>query len=178
MIRYTLKCAQDHRFESWFKNADAFDDLKAGGHVTCPVCGDSGVTKALMAPKVTTARKAATITAPVEPTKAPTPEAAKPPATTGPAPVPGPAPAAGPAPMSLSAPGPEVEAKLAELRKHIEKNSDYVGKDFAKEARAMHEGQTPDRAIHGEASLDEAKTLIEDGVAVTPLPFTPKQKQN
>lgn len=141
MIKYSLKCDQDHAFESWFANAEAFDTLKAAGHVACPSCGSARVEKALMAPKVTPARKAASV-----------------PRLTG-----------------------EItpqEKALAEMRKHVEENSDYVGGNFAKEARAMHDGDVPDRAIHGEASFKEAKALVEDGVPVVPLPFAPKAKQN
>lgn len=53
MIRYNLKCEQEHSFDSWFKSAEAFDTLLASGHVTCAICGSSSVTKALMAPPVT-----------------------------------------------------------------------------------------------------------------------------
>jgi hypothetical protein len=58
MIRYALKCAEDHRFESWFQSASAFDALSGRGHVACPVCGGADVAKAIMAPRVTTAEKA------------------------------------------------------------------------------------------------------------------------
>lgn len=71
-----------------------------------------------------------------------------------------------------------VEAALLALRQQVEANSDYVGLKFADEARAMHEGRTPTRAIHGEAKLEEARKLIEDGVPVAPLPFIPRQKTN
>jgi hypothetical protein len=57
MIRYALKCAEDHRFESWFQSASAFDTLSRGGHVACPVCGRTDVEKAIMAPRVATADK-------------------------------------------------------------------------------------------------------------------------
>ena len=72
----------------------------------------------------------------------------------------------------------EVKAALAQMRKHVEANSTYVGGNFAKEARAMHLGDAPERAIHGEAKPAEAKALIEDGVPVMPLPFMPKSKVN
>jgi len=52
MIRYALKCAEGHSFESWFQSADAFDGLAAKGLVSCAVCGGTDVKKALMAPKV------------------------------------------------------------------------------------------------------------------------------
>lgn len=70
------------------------------------------------------------------------------------------------------------EAALAKMRKHVEENSDYVGLSFANEARAMHEGRAPERAIYGEAALDDARQLIEDGIQVAPLPFMPRQRAN
>ncbi|WP_127114131.1 DUF1178 family protein [Shimia sediminis] len=148
MIQYTLKCSEDHRFDSWFQSAEAFDKLKAAGMVTCAICGDNTVEKAMMAPRVRPARKAA----------APQAEA--------------------PAPGPLSQPSNDVEQALAHLKKQVEDNSDYVGMNFAKEARAMHVGDTPERAIYGEAKLDEAKALIEDGIPVAPLPFRPGRKTN
>lgn len=79
---------------------------------------------------------------------------------------------------SLTTPRDPREAALAELRAQVEANSDYVGLSFAAEARAMHEGRAPERPIHGEAKLDEARKLIEDGVPVAPLPFLPARKAN
>ena len=70
------------------------------------------------------------------------------------------------------------EQAIAEIKKHVEENSNYVGKDFAKEARAMHLGDLPERPIYGEAKAEEAKSLIDDGIPVTPLPFTPNRKTN
>ncbi|WP_299554152.1 DUF1178 family protein [uncultured Tateyamaria sp.] len=58
MIKYTLKCADGHGFESWFASAEAFDGLKAAGHVSCAMCGITEVEKAIMAPRVRTARAA------------------------------------------------------------------------------------------------------------------------
>ncbi|KIN60311.1 DUF1178 domain containing protein [Sulfitobacter noctilucae] len=77
---------------------------------------------------------------------------------------------------ALSAPEGQAEEALAALRKKVEENADYVGTRFAQEARAMHLGDAPERAIYGEARLDQAKELIEDGVPLMPLPFRPKQK--
>ncbi len=78
----------------------------------------------------------------------------------------------------LSAPLSPAEEALAVLRRQIEETSDYVGLNFAAEARAMHEGTMPERSIYGEAKADEAKRLIEDGIPVTPLPFLPARKAN
>lgn len=151
MIRYTLKCAENHSFDSWFQNAKAFEGLQAAGHVTCPDCGSSNVQKSLMAPKVRPARSAAQPPAQVD-----TP----------------------PAPAAVAAPSAEIEAEIAKLRAKVEAESDYVGESFAEEARAMHLGDAPERSIYGEAKLEDAKELIEDGVPVMPLPFTPTRKTN
>lgn len=68
--------------------------------------------------------------------------------------------------------------KLADLRRHVEETSDYVGADFVSEARAIHLGDAPERPIWGEARADEARALIEDGVPVAPLPFIGKARVN
>jgi len=151
MIRYALKCGEDHSFESWFKSADAFEALKSAGMVTCPDCGSDRVEKTLMAPGVQSSRKKAAAPAPM-PTA---PEGAL-----------------------TNAPDPKLAEAIQTLRDHVEKNSDYVGTKFAEEARAMHEGDTPHRPIYGEAKAEEAKKLIEDGVPAMPLPFIPRQKTN
>ena len=160
MIRYALKCDKDHRFESWFQNANAFDALTAAGHVACPDCGSTNVEKSLMAPKVRPARNAVAKPAPAGTSPAPAPTA--------------PAPHVAPPPEVRA----EIEAEIAKLRAKVEAESDYVGEDFAKEARAMHLGEAPERAIYGETKLEDAKELIEDGVPEMPLPFTPTRKVN
>ncbi len=78
----------------------------------------------------------------------------------------------------VATPDAEMQHKLAEMKRHVEANSDYVGTGFAKEARAMHLGDAPERAIYGEANAKEAKSLIEDGVPVLPLPFKPTKDTN
>lgn len=141
MIHYALKCKDGHAFESWFKSASAFDALQDAGHLTCAVCGISGVTKAIMAPRIA---------------HAPEPTSQKP----------------------LTGAKSETERALAELRRKVEENADYVGPRFAEEARAMYLGTSPERAIYGEASGAEARALIDDGVPVSPLPFFPNRKAN
>lgn len=79
---------------------------------------------------------------------------------------------------ALSTPQSDEEKALAALREHVEQNADYVGGSFAEEARSMHLGTSPERAIYGEANGAEAKALIEDGVPVAPLPFLPNRKAN
>ncbi len=83
-----------------------------------------------------------------------------------------------PARPDLSAPGSDLEEKIAALRRQIEENSEYVGLNFAAEARAIHSGSAPERAIHGEAKPDDARAMIEEGLPVAPLPFLPVRKLN
>ena len=78
----------------------------------------------------------------------------------------------------LKTPTSDAEKALTKLRKDVEDNSDYVGSSFADEARKMHDGDAPERAIWGEANFADAKKLIEDGIPVAPLPFMPKRKTN
>ncbi|WP_027243384.1 DUF1178 family protein [Leisingera daeponensis] len=167
MIQYSLKCAEGHSFDSWFQSAAAFDKLAAAGLVSCAVCGGTGVKKAVMAPRVRPGRKA------VSGVGEPEPQAVAAPSASVPAPVPAQA-----GPGLLSRPSGEVEKAIAELRRKVEENSDYVGDRFVQEARAMHLGEAPERAIHGEAKLEDARELIEEGVPVLPLPFRPGRKAN
>lgn len=133
MIRFHLKCDQDHAFESWFQSNAAFDKLADAGMIICTACGSTDVRKMMMAPAVSTSNEIA---------------------------------------------APKPQNPLAELRAKIEANSDYVGNKFAKEARDMHDGLIPERPIYGEANLQDAKKLVDDGVPVMPLPFMPRKKTN
>lgn len=78
----------------------------------------------------------------------------------------------------LSAPQNDREKAMADLRRKVEENSEYVGVNFVAEARKMHEGAVPERSIYGEARPEEAIKLLQEGVAVAPLPFMPVRKTN
>lgn len=151
MIKYTLRCAEGHSFESWFANGAAFEGLLSAGHVTCAACGSTDVRKDIMAPRIASgaARAPETAQAGEEGTGAVVTGAGK----------------GAPAPPDLKA-----------LREKIERESDYIGGAFAKEARAMHQGTAPHRSIYGEARPEEARALLKDGVPVLPLPFIPTKK--
>ncbi len=81
-------------------------------------------------------------------------------------------------PDNAARPAASAERDIARLRRKIEETSEYVGSNFAREARDMHEGRTPDRPIYGEVRADEARKLVKDGVPVLPLPFLPTRKVN
>lgn len=143
MIVFDLECAAaGHRFEGWFASSAAFAEQQGRGLVTCPECGSGDVAKAVMAPNV--GRKGNQI------------------AVSAPQPV-----AGGKLPPEAQA----VLAKLAAAQAEALKKSRWVGKDFADESRKIHYGETQDAVIHGEATAEQAKDLLEEGIAVMPLPF-------
>jgi hypothetical protein len=161
MIRYALVCDQEHSFESWFQNSAAYDKQVKRGLVTCPVCNSAKVSKALMAPRLSGAKKRGQ-TFP--------PEAM--PAAEAPVAVP-----AAAAPVAMISPQEqEFRAKLKELREHITKNADYVGQKFPEEARKMHYGEAEHRSIYGEASPEQAKELHEEGIEFHALPVLPDER--
>jgi len=153
MIKYALVCDKGHAFESWFQTGDAFDTQVKRGLVLCPNCQSIKVTKAIMAPALVSTRHADIA-----------PQAATPGSDAASADV-----------VLLD----EAQQKLREmvraLRSKILTETDDVGARFPEEARKMHEGELPHRAIRGEASIEDAKALIADGIGVMPLPQLPDE---
>jgi hypothetical protein len=172
MIRFALTCPSDHQFDSWFQSGEAFDRLRQAAQIVCPYCGAVEIEKSLMAPSVVTApspsARPSTGTAPDIPSAERS--GALPSSETLPHP------AQGPGAGSLSKASTPMDQAIAQMRREVEANSEYVGLNFAREARAIHEGDAPARAIYGEARPQEARKLIEDGVPVAPLPFFPPRK--
>jgi hypothetical protein len=158
MIRYSLRCERDHSFESWFQSSSAYDSQVKRKLVTCPACGSAKVEKAIMAPQIVS-KKGRDIAAPEPAPVAPAAEVTAPAST----------------PL-LMAQERELRAKLKELRDHIVKNADNVGERFPNEARKMHYGDIEHRPIYGEASPEEARALIDEGVEVSPLPVLPEDR--
>lgn len=151
-----LRCAQDHAFEGWFAGEADFQDQLQRGVVQCPLCGDSQVRKVLSAPRINLgARAPSPVTAPGAPPShaAPADHSTQ----TAAPPMPG-----GPQPTT-----PE-HAWLQWARSVVAQTED-VGLQFAQEARRMHHGEAPERAIRGQASAQEAVQLLEEGIAVLPL---------
>jgi hypothetical protein len=160
MIRYALRCEHDHTFESWFQDSAAYESQAKRKLVSCPVCDSVKVEKAIMAPRIV-GKKGRQRAEPV-PTPTETPAVPD-------------APAAASTPLMMAQER-ELRAKLKELRDHIVKNADNVGERFPNEARAMHYGDKEHRPIYGEASPDEAKALVEEGIEVSPLPVLPEDR--
>ncbi len=161
MIRYALACDQGHGFDSWFRDGAAFDAQVARGLVTCPACGSANVGKSLMAPAL--ARKGrADAGAMPDDVATPAPQA------------PRPSPA-GPVAL-VSEKDRELRAAVKALRTFLDSHTDDVGKGFADEARRMHAGEIDHRAIRGEATGEEARALLDEGIAVHPLPVLPEER--
>ncbi len=159
MIRYTLQCERRHGFESWFANSAAYDKQAKRKLIACPVCGSTKVEKSIMAPALGRTDKPIDVPpAPAEPA--------------GPA-----APAADTkAPVAMiSSQERALRSKLKELRDHLTKNAENVGRKFPEQARKMHYGELEHRSIYGEASPQEAKDLHEEGIEVHPLPVLPDE---
>lgn len=158
MIRYSLLCGNEHAFESWFRDSAAFDALAAAHQVACPACGSLDVRKAVMAPSVVS-RKARPAVAEAE---------AAGPGTPPPAPDPGP-------PELLDDGVRRRRTMIRDLHRHLASHAENVGRGFASEARAIHDGEAPARAIYGEASRDEVEGLLESGVPLLPIPALPDE---
>ncbi|MCX7322257.1 MAG: DUF1178 family protein [Hyphomicrobiales bacterium] len=150
MIRYDLRCDRDHAFESWFQSSGAYDSQVKRKLVTCPQCGSAKVEKAIMAPRIGRTRNRGQDIA-VQPQPQPAESAS----------------------LVMAPQEAELRSKLKELRDHIVKTADNVGESFPEEARAMHYGDKEHRPIYGEASLDEARALIDEGIEVAPIPVLP-----
>jgi hypothetical protein len=159
MIRYSLHCDRGHSFESWFQSSSAYESQEKRKLVNCPVCGSAKVERSIMAPQIVSKKGRASQSS----NDAPAP--AQPAEVTAP----------GSTPL-LMAQERELRAKLKELRDHIVKNADNVGERFPNEARKMHYGDIEHRPIYGEASPEEARSLIDEGVEVSPLPVLPDDR--
>jgi hypothetical protein len=160
MIHYNLRCKKGHAFESWFQSSSAYESQEKRKLVSCPMCGSSDVERAIMAPQIVSKKGRDTVPAEPLPAAALAAEANPP----------------SPSTPLLMAQERELRAKLKELRDHIVSRADDVGERFPNEARKMHYGDIEHRPIYGEASPDEARALIDEGVEVMPLPILPDDR--
>jgi hypothetical protein len=155
MISFDLKCAHGHVFEIWFRSSADYDAQHASGQIFCSACGAPAVEKAVMAPAVAAKGNRRTDARPTQVATTPTADA-------------------------LS---PEAHALLAELAKaqaRALEESQWVGDQFPERVRAMHYGETDHAPVHGTASFDEARQMMEEGLPVAPLivPIVPPDQIN
>ncbi len=139
MIVFDLRCAgAGHVFEAWFGSGDDYESQRARGLVSCPLCGDLDVSKAVVAPRLSNG--------------------------------------SGADPQETKA----MLARVAAVQRAMLSGSENVGRRFADEARAIHTGDAAPRSIHGQASVDEASALAEEGIAIAalPLPITGAGREN
>lgn len=172
MIVYDLRCRRGHVFEAWFRDSAAYDDQAEAGEIACPTCGSKKVEKAPMAPRLAKgglakdgaengeAQRAEAQTTETETTETETTgtqtgetETAK----------------------AETAKAAEAMRALRGLRRKVEDNFDYVGPQFAEEARKIHYGEADAHNIYGETSDQEAKELRDEGVAFTRVPWPPRR---
>jgi hypothetical protein len=151
MIKYALKCDKEHGFESWFSDSRSFEMQVKRGFVTCPTCQSARVTKQIMAPRVRTSERKASH---VEPE--------------------------GAAGQSVEAVFDGDAAAMREMmrafRAFVTSNTEDVGREFAEVSRKMHYGEEDSRAIRGEASGEDVRELLEEGIHVLPVPILPDDR--
>lgn len=143
MIRYDLICRKGHAFDGWFRDSAAYDEQALGKLVACSVCGSTDIEKQLMTPGI--------------PAKSNRKKESTQPLMSAPA-----------DPQAA-----KLVAMMRELRRHVEKNAENVGDRFAEEARRIHYEEAEKRGIYGQATAEDAKALIEEGIDVHPLPVLP-----
>ncbi|WP_095011067.1 DUF1178 family protein [Tsuneonella mangrovi] len=145
MIVFDLTCDNGHRFEGWFGSSEDFARQQERGLVVCPTCDSVAVAKAPMAPAVGAKgnQRADEATTPRAPVKS------------------------GKIPPQVE----QAIKALAQAQSEALKQSTWVGDRFAEESRAMHYGERDQVPIHGQATKGEAEALLDEGIAVAPLPF-------
>ena len=144
MIRYDLICEKGHDFDGWFRDSAAYDQQEERGLLSCALCGSVNVQKALMAPGI--------------PTRANSKEQA-------------------PQKMASGPVDPRLRMMMdmmRTMRKQVEANAENVGNKFAEEARKIHYAEAEKRGIYGEATAEDARSLIEEGIEVHPMPVLPE----
>jgi hypothetical protein len=148
-----LECQQQHQFEGWFASEDDYQSQRERNLVECPICADNTIHKRLSAPRLNllTSRleSQATVAEPASRSQALVPLEET---------------------VSTNV---TQESQLAWLKmvQHVVANTEDVGQGFAEEARKMHYGEAEERNIRGQVSIEETRSLLEEGIPVMPLPL-------
>ena len=138
MIKYNLKCHNEHEFESWFSNSQEFEKLKKKNLLECIYCSSKKINKSIMAPMILYSKKSHTQN------------------------------------DKISKNFKSEKNKLINLRKYIEKNFNYVGKDFSRKVREIYYDKKNNKAIYGTATLKEREDLAEEGIDLLSIPWVKK----
>ena len=138
MIKYNLKCQNEHEFESWFSDSREFDNLKKKGLLECIYCSSKKISKSIMAPMISYSKDEEDQI------------------------------------NAISKDVKKEKNKLLKLRKYIEKNFDYVGKDFSKKVREVYYDKKNNKSIYGIATPKEREELAEEGIDLLSIPWVNK----
>tara|TARA_B100000902_G_C27054051_1_gene785616 strand:- start:66 stop:482 length:417 start_codon:yes stop_codon:yes gene_type:complete len=136
MIKYNLKCKNNHEFESWFSNSEEFEKLNKKGLLDCIYCSSKKIDKSIMAPMI--------VNSEIKNERIDNEEFKK------------------------------EKNNLLQLRKYIEKNFNYVGKDFSKKVREVYYDKKKNNAIYGTTTPEERKELAEEGIELFSIPWVNK----
>ena len=138
MIRYKLKCHNEHEFESWFSNSEEFEKLNKRNLLECIYCSSKKINKSIMAPMVSNKK--------IDDTQF----------------------------EMMSKEFKNEKNNLSKLRIYIEKNFEYVGKDFSKKVRDVYYDKKSNKAIYGTTTPEERKELEEEGIDLLSIPWISK----
>lgn len=160
-----LQCRSGHVFEGWFASEDDFQHQKQRGLVQCPLCADAHIEKRLSAPRLNLGAR--------EPAGASSSSSSASAVSSGPSTE------GNGHPMEVvgGTPPPALQAAWLALARKIMASTEDVGERFAQEARRMHHGEQPERPIRGQATPHETLELLEEGIAVLPLPLPAAAKE-
>ena len=165
MILFDIKCNDGHIFEAWFQNNEAYEKLADRHLIECPLCGSTNVSKSLMAPNISPKSNVdkvvpdnfrtgednhkVMVSAHTQTDNDVSSEDVK---------------------RALE----HMHNTMAKFRRKVEKSCEYVGTDFADEARKIHYGDSEMRGIYGETTIKETEELIEEGIDILPIPGSDK----
>ena len=138
MIKYNLKCENDHEFESWFSNSEEFEKLNNKNLLDCIYCSSKKIKKSIMAPMISNSKKTNDQ-------------------------------------IQLDSKDLKNQKnQLLLLRKYIEKNFKYVGRDFGKKVRELYYNKKSNKAIYGTTTPEERAELADEGIDLLSIPWINK----
>ena len=138
MIKYNLKCKNDHEFESWFADSEEFDKLNKNNLLECIYCSSKKITKSIMAPMISNLKNKYEKIDYID--------------------------------KNLK----KEKINLLKLRKYIEKNFEFVGKNFGKKVREIYYDKKSQKGIYGTTTSEEREELAEEGIDLLSIPWVDK----